>query len=104
MPHVTRLGDMCIGHGCFPSRSSISSSSNVLANSIPSMKVDDVYALYGFSSCVSHPGDLAVSLSSIFLNLLLPQRKKSELVNSDRKMTTKKKQLVQKNVHAQLSL
>ncbi len=104
MPQVTRLGDMCTGHGCFSSKPSISSSSNFFSNAIPVMQAGDVYALYGCRSCVPHPGELAVSLSSIFLNLLLPQRKKSELVTSDREMTTKKKQIVQKSIHVQSSL
>ncbi len=68
MPPVTRLGDMCTGHGCFPSRPSISSSSNVFVNGIPVIRVGDVYALHGCSDCRSHPGNLATGSSTVFVN------------------------------------
>tara|TARA_B100000700_G_C14371970_1_gene546388 strand:+ start:224 stop:508 length:285 start_codon:yes stop_codon:yes gene_type:complete len=34
MPAVTRLGDVCTGHGCFPSRPSVGASPTVFANGI----------------------------------------------------------------------
>ena len=35
MPGVARKGDICTGHGCWPSRSSIEGSPDVFVNGIP---------------------------------------------------------------------
>lgn len=34
MPAVTRLGDQCTGHGCFPARPSTSAATSVFINGI----------------------------------------------------------------------
>jgi len=38
---VVRLGDVCSGHGCWPSRACIEASSDVLINGIPAHRVGD---------------------------------------------------------------
>ena len=43
MPAVTRLGDNCTGHGCFPSRPSIEGSSTVKVDGKPVVCVDHAY-------------------------------------------------------------
>ncbi len=68
MPPVTRLGDDCTGHGCFPPRPSVSSSPNVYANGIPVIRVGDAYAAHGCSICSSHTGDLASGSATVFVN------------------------------------
>ncbi len=68
MPAVTRLGDVCTGHGCFPPRPSISSSSNVFVNGIPVVRVGDDYAPHGCSNCRPHPGKLASGSATVFVN------------------------------------
>lgn len=68
MPPVTRLGDVCTGHGCFPPRPSISASSNVFANGIPVLRVGDAYAPHGCISCSTHPGNLSSGSSTVYVN------------------------------------
>ena len=68
MPPVTRLGDICTGHGCFPPRPSISSSPNVYVNGIPVIRVGDAYAPHGCSHCKSHPGNLVSGSLTVFVN------------------------------------
>lgn len=68
MPAVTRLGDMCTGHGCFPPRASISSSQNVFVNGIPVIRVGDTYAPHGCKKCKPHPGNLVSGSSTVFVN------------------------------------
>lgn len=68
MPPVTRLGDLCTGHGCFPPRASISASPNVFVNGIPVIRVGDTYAPHGCSKCKPHPGNLTSGSSSVFVN------------------------------------
>jgi uncharacterized Zn-binding protein involved in type VI secretion len=46
MPPVTRLGDMCSGHGCHPPRKSIEGSHNVFVNSIPAHRRGDGWAVH----------------------------------------------------------
>lgn len=55
MPAVTRLGDLCTGHGSYPPRPSTSASSKVLASGKGVVCVGDSYAVHcSSSSC--HPG------------------------------------------------
>ena len=68
MPAVTRLGDLCTGHGCFPPRPSISASPNVYANGIPICRVSDSYAPHGCSNCPPHPGNLVQGSPTVFIN------------------------------------
>lgn len=67
MPAVTRLGDNCTGHGCFPARPSISASPDVFVNGIATHRQGDGWA----SHCCgipSHGGSLASGSGSVYVN------------------------------------
>lgn len=67
MPAVTRLGDHCTGHGCWPSRPCISASPNVYVNHIPVHRQGDKWATHCCGpSC--HDGVLASGSSSVYVN------------------------------------
>ncbi|WP_313453326.1 PAAR domain-containing protein [Stutzerimonas nitrititolerans] len=46
MPAVVRLGDVCSGHGSFPSRPNISASPNVRINRKGAHRVGDAWAVH----------------------------------------------------------
>jgi uncharacterized Zn-binding protein involved in type VI secretion len=69
LPPVGRLGDVCTGHGCFPSRGNVSASPNVFTNSIPTHRRSDAWA----SHCCGpacHGSVLASGSTSVFVNNL----------------------------------
>lgn len=67
MPAVTRLGDICTGHGCFPPRPSSSASSNVFINSIAVHRQGDGWESHCCGpSC--HPSTLASGSSTVYVN------------------------------------
>lgn len=67
MPAVTRLGDNCTGHGCFPPRPSTSASSNVFVNNIKVHRQGDSWDTHCCgSSC--HPSNLAAGSSTVYVN------------------------------------
>jgi uncharacterized Zn-binding protein involved in type VI secretion len=68
MPAVSRLGDLCTGHGCFPSRPSISASGNVFAQGLAVQRVGDAWASHGCATCAPHGGALAAGSSKVFVN------------------------------------
>jgi len=69
MPQVTRLGDLCTGHGCWPPRSSNGSSPDVYANGILVHRVGDGWAAH---TCPvipeTHASVLAQGSSTVFAN------------------------------------
>lgn len=66
MPAVTRLGDMCTGHGCWPPRPSISGSPNVFVNMIPIHRQGDRWAVHCCKKC--HASSLATGSPNVFAN------------------------------------
>jgi len=69
MPQVTRLGDLCTGHGCWPSRPSTGASPNVHANGIPVHRVGDGWAAHTCPSIPeTHASALAQGSSTVFAN------------------------------------
>lgn len=46
MPGAVRLGDICTGHGCFPSRNNVGASSNVIINGLGAHRVGDPWAAH----------------------------------------------------------
>jgi uncharacterized Zn-binding protein involved in type VI secretion len=48
MPPVVRLGDVCTGHGCWPSRPNVQGCGSVFANGIPVHCVGHGWALHCF--------------------------------------------------------
>jgi uncharacterized Zn-binding protein involved in type VI secretion len=66
MSAAARLTDICSGHGCFPSRSNVSASSNVFFNNLGAHRVSDAWAPH---SCVTiHDSVLASGSSTVFVN------------------------------------
>lgn len=67
MPAVTRKGDPCTGHGCFPPRASTEGSPNVYANGIAVHRQGDGW---GTHCCGGqcHVGALATGSSSVYVN------------------------------------
>jgi len=68
MPKVTRLGDVCTGHGCFPSRPSVQGSQNVFVNGIPVIRLGDPYAAHGCAVCVPHGAVLQAGSTMVMVN------------------------------------
>ena len=66
MPAVTRLGDQCTGHGCFPARPSISAAASVFINGIAVHRVGDAW---GTHCCgpACHASVLAEGSTSVFV-------------------------------------
>ena len=44
MPATVRLGDICTGHSCWPSRPNVSASPNVFINNLGAHRVGDAWA------------------------------------------------------------
>jgi uncharacterized Zn-binding protein involved in type VI secretion len=68
MPAVTKLGDICTGHGCFPSRNSTGASPDVFVNSIAAHRQGDGWAAHGCAVCAPHSSVLAAGSGSVFVN------------------------------------
>lgn len=68
MPEITRLGDLCTGHGCFPARPSVSASPNVFVNGIAVHRLNDAWDLHGCPTCTPHGGVLAAGSSTVNVN------------------------------------
>lgn len=69
MPGACRVPDLCTGHGCWPSRNSVSGSSNVLINDIPAFRVGDPMAVHCCPSIPEcHPGNLAQGSPNVMVN------------------------------------
>jgi uncharacterized Zn-binding protein involved in type VI secretion len=69
MPEVTRLGDSCTGHGCWPPRSNVEGSPDVFVNGIPVHRQGDGWAEH---TCPlipeTHGSLLAAGSSTVFAN------------------------------------
>jgi len=69
MPPVTRLGDICTGHDCFPPRGNDQASPNVYVNNIPVHRKTDHWPVHCCGgSC--HDSNLAAGSSTVFSNFL----------------------------------
>jgi uncharacterized Zn-binding protein involved in type VI secretion len=66
MPQVVRKGDICTGHGGYPSRENIQGSPDVFVNETPAHRVGDAWAVHCNNSC--HAGNLAQGSSNVFVN------------------------------------
>ncbi|MCX8016447.1 MULTISPECIES: PAAR domain-containing protein [Tepidimonas] len=65
MPAITRLGDRCSGHGCFPPRPSVSGASSVFVNGRAAHRAGDAWAVHCCGpSC--HASVLAQGSSTVF--------------------------------------
>lgn len=69
MPNVTRIGDVCTGHGCFPPRPNVGGSPNVFVNNIAVHRRSDPWAPHCCGpSC--HASALASGSGTVFANFL----------------------------------
>ncbi|MBR0257583.1 MAG: PAAR domain-containing protein [Synergistaceae bacterium] len=72
MPAITRSGDKCTGHSCFPSRRCSTGSPNVFVNNIPVHRQRDLWPVHccTHSDCPHgcHAGSLAKGSSSVYVN------------------------------------
>jgi len=67
MPAVTRLGDICSGHGCFPPRENDQASTDVFVNGIGTHRDGDHWVTHCCGdSC--HDSILASGSSTVFVN------------------------------------
>jgi len=64
---VVRLGDMCSGHGCFPSRANVSASEDVFVNGIGAHRVGDSWAVH-CCGVPCHDSSQASGSSTVFVN------------------------------------
>lgn len=67
MSGVSRLGDVCTGHGAFPPRPSISAASTVFVNGIPCVNMGSQYATHCDPAPSCHSGALSEGVSSVLV-------------------------------------
>jgi uncharacterized Zn-binding protein involved in type VI secretion len=65
MPAITRLGDQCTGHGCFPARPSTSAAASVFINGIAVHRAADAWGIHCCGPAC-HVSVLAEGSSSVF--------------------------------------
>lgn len=69
MPAVTRLGDACTGHGCWPPRPSTGASPDVYVNGIAAHRQGDAWAAHTCPSIPeTHGSVLGSGSSTVFCN------------------------------------
>lgn len=69
MPAVTRLGDQCTGHGCWPPRPSSGASPDVYVNGIRAHRKTDTWAPHTCPAIPeTHPSALADGSSTVYCN------------------------------------
>lgn len=68
MPPVVRLGDSSTGHGCFPPKSNVAASGNVLVNGIGAHRVGDAWAVHCGGICGCHDSVAAAGSGSVMVN------------------------------------
>jgi uncharacterized Zn-binding protein involved in type VI secretion len=67
MPGVARLGDICSGHGCWPSRPNDQASPDVYVNSINTHRESDHWIIHCCDDDC-HDGALSRGSSTVFIN------------------------------------
>ena len=67
MPAVTRLGDNCTGHGCWPPRPNNQASPNVFVNGIAVHRQGDGWAVHCCGPAC-HAGNLAAGSATVYVN------------------------------------
>lgn len=67
MPAITRLGDHCTGHDCWPPRPNNSASPNVYVNGIPLHRQGDSWASH-CCGVACHPGITSAGSSTVYAN------------------------------------
>lgn len=67
MPAVSRIGDTCTGHGCFPPRANDSGSGNVFINGIGAHRQGDHWVPHTCGKN-THDGTLSGGSGTVFVN------------------------------------
>lgn len=67
MPAVTRLGDTCTGHGCYPSRANDQASGNVFVNGIGAHRQGDHWVTHCCGPAC-HDSALSAGSSTVYVN------------------------------------
>lgn len=67
MPAVSRRGDTCTGHGCFPPRASTAGSGSVFVNGTPAHRAGDGWASHTCGDS-RHTSQLAAGSATVFAN------------------------------------
>lgn len=67
MPGVCRLGDMSVGHGCWPSRENDQASANVFINGLGGHRQGDHWVTHCCGPAC-HDGYLARGSATVFVN------------------------------------
>jgi uncharacterized Zn-binding protein involved in type VI secretion len=67
MPAVTRVTDICSGHGCFPPRHAVSGSTNVFVNGLGVVRKDDPWETH-CCTIICHDGVSKTVSSKVFVN------------------------------------
>ena len=67
MPAVTRLGDACTGHGCYPPRPSAGAAATVFANALAVHRVGDGWTAHGCAVCPAHGAALGAGSATVFV-------------------------------------
>ena len=70
MPGVSRLGDQCTGHGCFPPRPNDMASGNVYVNNIAAHRQSDHWMTHCCPGDGCHDSTLAAGSSTVYCNNL----------------------------------
>lgn len=69
MPAVSRLGDNCTGHGCWPPRPSTGASPNVFVNGLKVHRQGDAWAAHTCPTIPeTHASVLAAGSATVFAN------------------------------------
>lgn len=69
MPAVSRLGDNCTGHGCWPPRPSTGASPDVFVNGIAAHRQGDAWAAHTCPAIPeTHASVLAAGSATVFAN------------------------------------
>jgi uncharacterized Zn-binding protein involved in type VI secretion len=69
MPAVSRLGDICTGHGCWPPRPSTGASPNVRVNGIAAHRQGDAWAAHTCPAIPeTHASVLAAGSATVRVN------------------------------------
>lgn len=69
MAAAGRMTDPCTGHGCWPSRPSVSGSADVTINGLPALRMGDVYASHTCPAIPeTHGGSQASGSATVTVN------------------------------------
>lgn len=68
MPAAVRLGDICSGHGCYPSRQNDQGSPDVFVNNLPSHRQGDSWAQHCCPDEGCHDSVAANGSPNVFVN------------------------------------